>query len=107
MAIFRGQLLDPKTKKAIGYEGGNCTNVDSVELRGVCTAIFTPNATHSVAQAAQITAQAFFDDVEGGGPQLTAITGGTGKYSGARGQIVFKEGASPDAPADITFELIR
>ncbi len=105
LVVLHGQLLDPKTKKVVGYEGGHCTNVDSVELRGVCEVVFTPGATRSVAQSPQITAQAFVDNVQGEGAQLSAVTGGTGKYSGARGQIIAKPGPSGSDPTEVTFEL--
>jgi hypothetical protein len=87
--LYRGTLLDPKTRKARGTELGFCIVADvRRQSRLVCQIVFAPSATSSLAAADQITAQTIFDDVQTAKPQRTGITGGTGRYAGARGEIV-------------------
>ncbi len=104
--IYRGTLLDPKTRKAVGAELGVCINADNAnQHRAVCQFVFTPSATRSLALADQITAQMIFDDVEATKPQLSAITGGTGRFVGVSGQIASKPG--PSGLIDVVFQLRR
>jgi hypothetical protein len=92
--LYRGTLLDPKTRKPRGTELGFCIAADvRRQSRLVCQIVFAPSATSSLAAADQITAQTIFDDVQTAKPQRTAITGGTGRYAGARGEIVAKPGS--------------
>jgi hypothetical protein len=91
LVLLRGDLLNPKTRNAVGTEIGMYVMVDaSRDNRSAANFVFTPNATSRLAQADQITGQAIFDSVPG--TLLAAITGGTGKYQDARGQIVATDG---------------
>jgi hypothetical protein len=97
-----GDLLDPKTQKVVGYEAGKCLVVDAAnQARAVCDIVFTPRATTALSGAEKVTAQGIFDDVPT--PDTVAITGGTGRYVGARGQIRAKE--APNGLLDIVIEL--
>ena len=99
--LYRGTLLDPKTRKARGTELGFCITADvQRQSRLVCEIVFAPSATRSLAAADQITGQTIFDDVPTSKPQRTAITGGTGRYAGARGEVVAKPAS------DGLFELV-
>jgi hypothetical protein len=100
--FITGDLLDPKTQKVVGYEAGKCLVVDAAnQARAVCDLVFTPRATTALSGAEKVTAQGIFDDVPS--PDTVAITGGTGRYMGARGQIRAKEG--PNGLLDIVIEL--
>lgn len=104
--IYRGTLLDPKTRKAVGAELGVCIDADNAnQHRFVCQFVFTPSATRALSFADQITAQMIFDDVEAAKPQRSAITGGTGRYAGVSGQIVARPG--PGELIDVVFQLRR
>jgi hypothetical protein len=97
-----GDLLDPKTQKVVGYEAGKCLVVDAAnQARAVCDIVFTPRATTALSGAEKVTAQGIFDDVPS--PDTVAITGGTGRYVGARGQIRAKE--APGGLLDVVIEL--
>jgi hypothetical protein len=97
-----GDLLDPNTKKVVGYEAGKCLVVDAAnQARAVCDIVFTPRATTALSGAEKVTAQGIFDDVPT--PDTVAVTGGTGRYTGARGQIRAKE--APGGLLDVVIEL--
>jgi hypothetical protein len=90
--VYRGTLLDPTTRKPVGLELGSCTIVDARnEGRSVCQLVFTPAARRGASFAEQIAASTVFDGVQSSRPQRAAITGGTGRYAGASGQIVTAE----------------
>ena len=102
LVLLRGQLLDPKTRAPVGTEIGTYVMVDSKnENRSLVNVVFTPNARSKLAKADQITMQTIFDAAPP--PQIAAITGGTGRYRNARGQIVSKEG--PDGLGDVVIQL--
>jgi hypothetical protein len=102
--LYRGSLLDPKTKKPRGTELGFCIAADvSKQSRLVCQIVFAPSATTGLAAADQITAQTIFDDVQTTKPQRTAITGGTGRYAGVRGEIVARP--APNNLIDVVFRF--
>lgn len=104
--VYRGTLLDPKTRKARGAELGFCIAADvAQESRLVCQMVFTPSATRALSFADQITAQMIFDDVQASKPLRGAITGGTGRYAGVRGEVVSKPG--PNELVDVVFRLRR
>jgi hypothetical protein len=85
---------------------GFCIAADiAQEERLVCQVVFTPLATRSLAAADQITMQTIFDNVQTSKPQRSAITGGTGRYVGVRGEIVAKPG--PNNLVDVVFRLLR
>lgn len=103
LVLLRGELLDPKTRTPVGTEIGSYLMVDSKnENRSIVNVVFTPNARTKLAKADQITMQTIFDSVPEP-PQIGAITGGTGRYRNARGQIVSKEG--PDGLGDVVIQL--
>jgi hypothetical protein len=102
LVLLRGELLDPKTRASVGTEIGTYVMVDSKnENRSLVNVVFTPNARSKLAKADQITMQTIFDTAPP--PQIAAITGGTGRYRNARGQIVSKEG--PDGLGDVVIQL--
>lgn len=104
--LYRGSLLDPKTKKPVGVELGFCIGTDSAnEIRSVCQIIFTPNATKALSFADQITVQTIFDNVESPKPQRAAITGGTGRFAGVRGELISKD--APGGLIDVVFRFQR
>jgi hypothetical protein len=104
--LYRGSLLDPKTRKPRGTELGFCIAADvKQQSRLVCQIVFAPSATNSLAASEQITAQTIFDDVQTSKPQRTAITGGTGRYAGVRGEIVAKP--APGGLVDVVFRFRR
>ena len=63
--------------------------------------MFTPNATSMLAKADQISGQTIFDSVPG--TLVAPITGGTGKYRNAHGQIVATDG--PDGLINVVIHL--
>jgi hypothetical protein len=102
--LYRGTLLDPKSKKPRGTELGFCIAADArQQSRLVCQIVFAPSATSSLSTAEQITAQTIFDDVQTSKPQRTAITGGTGRYAGVRGEIVATP--APGGLVDVVFRF--
>lgn len=101
---YRGPLLDPKTRKAVGTESGFCIVVDAAhEVRSVCQLTLTPAATSGLSFADQIVTQAIFDNVQSSKPLRSAITGGTGRYAGAGGELVSKGG--PDGLIDVVLRF--
>jgi hypothetical protein len=93
--VYRGTLLDPTTRRAVGLELGTCTIVDARnEVRSVCELVFTPSARRAVSVADQIVVTTVFDDVQSARPQRSAITGGTGRYRGVRGELLSTSGAN-------------
>jgi hypothetical protein len=103
LVLLRGDLLDPKTRTPVGSEIGSYVMVDSKnENPSIVNVVFTPNARTKLAKADQITMQTIFDSVPEP-PQIGAITGGTGRYRNARGQIVSKEG--PNGLGDVVIQL--
>jgi hypothetical protein len=103
LVLLRGELLDPKTRAPVGTEIGMYVVVDKKnENPSLVNVVFTPNARTKLAKADQITMQTIFDSVPEP-PQIAAITGGTGRYRNARGQIVSKEG--PGGLGDVTIQL--
>jgi hypothetical protein len=103
LVLVRGDLLDPKTRAPVGTEVGMYVMVDSKnQNRSVANIVFTPNSRTNLAKSAQITTQTVFDSVPDP-PQIAAITGGTGRYRDARGQVVSTEG--PDGLIDVVIRL--
>jgi hypothetical protein len=76
--------------------------VDSAnDNRSLANVVFTPNARTGLAKADQIAFQTIFDSVPGG--QIAPITGGTGRYGGAVGEVVSTDG--PDGLVDVVIHL--
>jgi hypothetical protein len=63
--------------------------------------VFTPNARSSLAKADQITMAGIFGSVPS--KVVSAITGGTGRYQDARGQVVGEQG--PDGLVDVVIHI--
>jgi hypothetical protein len=85
--------------RTIGFDGGVCTNVAD-------PALFQCVATNSFDKG-QVTAQGLLDFRQGKGPYHLAITGGTGAYRAARGQVDITID-TPDPQHDqVTFHIIR
>jgi hypothetical protein len=102
LVLLRGDLLNPKTRAVVGTEVGMYVMVDAAnQNRSAANIVFTPNARTNLAQADQIAVQTLFDSVPG--TLVSAITGGTGKYKNARGQVVAKDG--PDGLIDVVIHL--
>jgi hypothetical protein len=69
--------------------------------RSVADVVFAPDARTNLAGADQITMETIFDSVPG--TLVSAITGGTGKYKNAHGQVVSHDG--PDGLIDVVVHL--
>jgi len=94
--VFSGQLL--QGGQQIGHQGAVCTTVSLKLKEDQC------NATYSFG-GGQITAQAVFI-LGSAAPYDVAITGGTGKYEGAKGEIQVIPATPPANPNGIlTFHL--
>jgi len=102
LVLLRGDLLNPKTRAAVGTEVGMYVMVDAAnQNRSVANVVFTPDARTKLAEADQITMQTIFDSVPG--TLVSPITGGSGKYKNARGQVVTQDG--PDGLIDVVIHL--
>jgi Allene oxide cyclase barrel like domain len=94
--VFSGELL--QGGQQIGHQGAVCTTVSLQRQEDQC------NATYSFG-GGQITAQAVFI-LGSAAPYEVAITGGTGKYEGAKGEIHVLPATPPANPNGIlTFHL--
>jgi hypothetical protein len=104
LVLVRGELLNPKTRKPVGTELGTYVMVDAAnENRSLAQIVFTPDARSSLAQAGQITTAGIFDSVPSGA--VSAVTGGTGKFHGVRGQVIGRQG--PDGLVDVVIRIQR
>ena len=102
LVLLRGDLLNPKTRAAVGTEVGMYVMVDAAnQNRSVANVVFTPDARTNLAEADQITMQTIFDSVPG--TLVSPITGGSGKYKNASGQVVTQDG--PDGLIDVVIHL--
>jgi len=102
LVLVRGDLLDPKTRAAVGTEIGSYVMVDAAhENRSLADIVFTPDARTRLAKADQLALETIFDSVPGS--QIAPITGGSGRYQGARGEVVATDG--PDGLIDIVIHL--
>ena len=78
LIVFTGQLLQGDTE--VGHQSGVCTVTSVQRNEAQC------NATYSL-RGGQITAQALIT-LGSSAPYAGAITGGTGKYQGAEGEVI-------------------
>ena|SRR5437762_9240493 len=102
VVLLRGDLLNPRTRAAVGTEIGTYVMVDNAhENRSIANGVLTPNARTKLSGADQIAFQSIFDSVPAG--DTASITGGSGRYEGADGQIVAKSG--PDGLIDVLIHL--
>jgi hypothetical protein len=104
IVVIRGDLLNAQTRTPVGTELGYCVGIDNVEGRAVCTATLAPAARTALAKAEEIFLSGVFDTVPEP-PQISAITGGTGRYQQARGQVVATDG--PSGLVDLVLTLER
>jgi hypothetical protein len=102
IVLVHGDLLSPATRVAVGSEVGYCIGADNVEARAVCTVALVPRARTALAKADTIYLSAVFDNVAQP-PQISAITGGTGAYKRARGQVVANDRS--DGLIDLVFTI--
>lgn len=94
--VFSGQLL--QGGKQVGHQDAVCTTVSLQRHEAQC------NATYLFG-GGQITAQAVFI-LGSATPYEVAITGGTGNYQGAKGEINVRPATPPANPNGIlTFHL--
>jgi hypothetical protein len=101
LVLLRGDLLNPTTRPAVGTEVMYVMVDAANDNRSVANVVFTPDARTRLAQADQITMQTIFDSVPG--KVVSAITGGTGRYRNAHGQVVSQDG--PDGLIDVVIHL--
>jgi allene oxide cyclase len=80
MIIFQSDIVDSTTKKLVGHDSGWCVRTWTTKELSEC------NFTLTLADG-QISVQGPSDRH---GETVLAITGGTGKYSGARGELKMK-----------------
>ncbi|HEY1319779.1 MAG TPA: hypothetical protein VGF32_06010 [Streptosporangiaceae bacterium] len=93
--VFSGKLL--RGGQQIGHQGAMCTTVSLQRQEAQC------NATYSFGSG-QITAQAVFI-LGSAAPYDVAITGGTGNYEGAKGEIHVLPATSTNPNGILTFHL--
>ena len=87
--VFRSKLF--KNDERVGTVGGACTIVGILnETNADVQCVATLRLKHG-----QITAQGFITFAEETAPFTVAVTGGTGRYRNAHGEIVITE--NPDA----------
>jgi hypothetical protein len=91
--VFPNKLLQGGNQ--VGHEGAVCTTVSLVRQEAQCT------ATYSFGSG-QITAQALVR-LGSSAPYAVAITGGTGKYEGAEGEVHVRPVSSTEGM--LTFQL--
>ena len=101
--VFGGPLFDPTNTKQLGFLSGHCTSTNpAFRALAECELTAVPTAHGpSLANGNQITAQGWNDDTPL--PFKQAITGGTGIYATARGQII----ATPGARFSVVFQLVQ
>jgi hypothetical protein len=93
--VFAGNLL--QSGHQVGHQGGVCTTVSLKRQEAQCIATYSFGG-------GQITAQALIR-LGGTAPYLVAITGGTGRYDGAEGQIHVRPATPANPRGILTFYL--
>ena len=93
--VFSGKLL--QGGQQVGHQGAVCTTVSLQRQEAQC------NATYSFG-GGQITAQAVFI-LNSAAPYDVAITGGTGNYEGAKGEIHVLPATATNPNGILTFHL--
>lgn len=103
--VFSDDLFTSKGGTSLGYDGGVCTVV-RIANAATGSGVLECEVTFSL-PGGQIATQALDTLTNGNllGTQVGAITGGTGKYRGAKGQIAVKFLSNTEAY--ITFLLNR
>jgi len=77
MQVFQGDIVDTTTRKLVGHDSGWCVRTWTSKQLSECSFTLT------IADG-QISVQGPSDRH---GETVLAVTGGTGKYSGARGEL--------------------
>src|SRR3954470_10688036 len=103
-SVFSDDLLTAPGGKSVGFDGGVCTVIrvqDPTTQTGTLQCVVTFSLP-----GGQITTQSLADTANGGlsGTQLSAITGGTGRYRHAHGQAAI-EFLNGGAAANVTLSL--
>jgi hypothetical protein len=103
-SAFSDDLLTGKGGQKVGYDGGTCSVV-RVDNAATASGVLQCPVTFSLA-GGQIATLGLVKLVNGQttGTQVAAITGGTGRYRGARGEaaVAFISGTE----ANITFSIV-
>ena len=102
LVLLRGDLLESEDPGCGGYRGRHVRDGRRREpepQRGECGV--HADARTNLAEADQITMQTIFDSVPG--TLVSPITGGSGKYKNASGQVVTQDG--PDGLIDVVIHL--
>ncbi len=77
---FHNPVFDPADKKQVGVDNGQCTRTIADPTKGVWECFWTV-----ILRGGQITVEGPFND--NGTDTILAITGGTGAYNNAHGQM--------------------
>lgn len=93
---FSNEVFDAENKVQIGYDSGYCIRTMPDTLYDCAWTVFLEDGSLMV-QGPSIDA----------GDSVLAVTGGTGAYAGARGQMQFNERAGENEEFDLVFELIQ
>jgi hypothetical protein len=101
--VFGGPLYNAANTKQVGFLSGHCTSTNpTFRSLAECEVTAVPTARGpSLAAGNQITMQGWNDNTPF--PFTQAITGGTGIYATARGQLT----ATPGARFLVVFQLVR
>jgi hypothetical protein len=104
-SVFSDDLLTSKNGSMLGVDGGVCT-VTRVGNAAAATGTLQCLVTFSL-NGGQIATQGLNQLTDGQftGTQTAAITGGTGRFSGARGQVVVE--FLSNTAANVTFLLTQ
>ena len=95
MMVFQSEVIDSTTKEPVGHDSGWCVRTWKSKELSECTFTLTlPDGQISVQGPA-----------DRHGETLLAVTGGTGKYSGARGELKLKTRVGVGIDNHLTFNL--
>jgi allene oxide cyclase len=95
MLVFANGVFDPSNKTQVGSDQGYCVRT-VVGKSWECIWTIT-------LKAGQITVEGPFSDA---GDSLLAITGGTGKYAGAKGSMTLHPRDAKSSSYDFTYDLL-
>ena len=95
MMIFQSEVVESTTKKLVGHDSGWCVRTWKSKELSECT--FTLTLADG-----QISVQG---PANRHGETVLAVTGGTGKYSGARGELQLKTRVGVGIDNHLTFNL--
>ena len=95
MIVFQSDILDSATRELVGHDSGWCVRTWTSKELSECT--FTLTFSDG-----EISVQGPSDRH---GETVLSVTGGTGKYSGARGELKWDKRALVGNDNDLTFTL--